>query len=44
MREKASMTVKPLVGRPGDQQAAIVGAEVDRAIGVAMRSPPLRRP
>ena len=35
-REKASMTVKPLVGRARDQQAAIVGAEVDRAIGVAM--------
>ena len=27
------------VGRAGDQQAAIVGAEVDRAIGVAMRAP-----
>ena len=27
------------VVRPGDQQPAIVGAEVDRAIGVAMRAP-----
>ena len=30
------------LGRAGDQQAAIVGAEIDRAIGVAVRMPPLR--
>src|SRR6478735_1742367 len=28
------------VARSGDQKPAIIGTEVDRAIGVAMRSPP----
>ena len=43
MREKASMTVKPAVVGAGDQQPAIVGAEIDRAIGVAVTLAPPRR-
>ena len=34
-RLKASMTTKFSSGGPGDQQAAVVGAEVDRGIGLA---------
>ena len=39
MREKASTTRNPSDGGPGDEQAAIVGAEVERGIGPRPAAP-----
>ena len=44
MREKASTDLEAAPRRPGDQQAAIVGAEIERGVGAGCEHRPASHP